>query len=450
MMLRYLKQAAKSAVSMIPSQWIMDSEFRRLYRWLQQTQWLPLEELQQIQRQKLLALMCHVYEKVPYYREIMKQRQLKPSDFDRLESLKLLPPLSKQDVKVHSQELLATDWQKWKPMKARSGGTTGNPLEIWVGRRAWNMEWAQHWRFFHWAGYRFNDLCLVIRPMPLATNEDIWYFNARTKQVVYIGGSLSIDRMAAIFDKMRESKAPILLTYPSVLRSLSRFALANDVKVPKFRAIITSSETFLREDRCLAQQVFDSPIFDWYGQGEHVTMAAQCQHGNYHLGMEYSITETNCDGSAGCLIGTCLDNYAMPMIRYQTDDLVSEICTAPCGCGRQLAYLRWVEGKHGDVVITPSGAHIIPSVLYQCVFDLPQIGGVQFIQEDVDYVRVLVVPAANYTEHEHALLRKRLEAVFAGENMHVDIEPVDAIEPTGRGKHPLVIRKVVQEQDRSL
>ncbi len=50
-----------------------------------------------------------------------------------------------------------------------------------------------------------------------------------------------------------------------------------------------------------------------YGQGEHITMAGQCQHGNYHLSMEYSITEiTNSDGE-GYLIGTCLDNYAMPM-----------------------------------------------------------------------------------------------------------------------------------------
>ncbi len=66
----------------------------------------------------------------------------------------------------------------------------------------------------------------------------------------------------------------------------------------------------------------------------------------------------------------------------------------------------------------------------------------QFIQEDVDRLRVLVVPTESYTERERKLLEQRLESVFAGEVMFVTIELVDAIVPTERGKHPLVVNKV--------
>ncbi len=217
-----LKVLAKSLLAKVPFTWYMDAEFRQFFRWLQQTQWWTVQELYRIQEEKLAALMHHVYERVPFYREIMQEKQLKPSDFCDLGALRQLPVIDKKCVKTHAEELLALDWREWKPMKARSGGTTGNPLEIWVGRRAWNMEWAQHWRFFHWAGYRFDDLCMVVRPMPVAAEREIWYFNARKKQIVYVGGALSSERMAAIFSKMRESKASVLLTYPSVSLGLCR------------------------------------------------------------------------------------------------------------------------------------------------------------------------------------------------------------------------------------
>ncbi|MEM4407440.1 MAG: hypothetical protein QXI19_01710 [Candidatus Caldarchaeum sp.] len=439
-----LKALGKSLLARVPFTWYMDAEFRRFFRWLQKTQWLSLEELRRIQGEKLVSLMHHAYDKVPFYREVMQEKQLKPSDFSDLNALTQLPIIDKKFVKQHAHDLLALDWQAWKPTKARSGGTTGNPLELWVGRRAWNMEWAQHWRFFHWAGYHFDDLCLVVRPMPLLS-AGVWYFSYRNKQLIYTGGALSTERILDIFDKMRETKARVLLTYPSVLRVLSRFALTNGLKPSTLRTIITASETFLPEDRALSQQVFRAPIYDWYGQGEHITMAAQCEHGNYHLSMEYSITETTTSCGEGYLIGTCLDNYAMPMIRYQTDDLVSEISSELCRCGRGLPYLRYIKGKQGDGIVTPSGAYISPSVLYQCVFDLPQVGGVQFIQEETDSLRVLIVPTESYTEREQRLLEQRLGAVFAGEKMFVAIQLVDAIEPTERGKHPLVVSRVQRD-----
>lgn len=44
-------------------------------------------------------------------------------------------------------------------------------------------------------------------------------------------------------------------------------------------------------------------------------------------------------GEVGGIVGTYLENYAMPLIRYNMNDLASPIGSA-CGCGRSLDSMR--------------------------------------------------------------------------------------------------------------
>ena len=51
-------------------------------RGLEESQWWPLERLRELQNQKLRRLIAHVYQHVPFYRDLMDQRGLAPADYE--------------------------------------------------------------------------------------------------------------------------------------------------------------------------------------------------------------------------------------------------------------------------------------------------------------------------------------------------------------------------------
>jgi hypothetical protein len=71
---------------------------------------------------------------------------------------------------------------------------------------------------------------------------------------------------------------------------------------------------------------------------------------------------------------------------------------------------------------------------------------IQVIQESLNDVRILVLPAAGYSERDAAQLMQNARAKVP-ESMQLRIETAQWLERTPRGKTPLVIHRApVQEQ----
>ncbi len=86
---------------------------------------MPVEELKKLQSEKLVKQVRHVYDNVPYYRNLMDEKGVKPEDIHGIEDLHKLPFLSKADLRdAYPYGLLA------KPLKdcvriQSTSGTTG-------------------------------------------------------------------------------------------------------------------------------------------------------------------------------------------------------------------------------------------------------------------------------------------------------------------------------------
>ena len=48
---------------------------------------MPVEEIQKMQSEKLVKQVKHVYENVPYYRDLMDKKGVKPEDINGIEDL---------------------------------------------------------------------------------------------------------------------------------------------------------------------------------------------------------------------------------------------------------------------------------------------------------------------------------------------------------------------------
>ena len=91
---------------------------------------MPVEEIKKLQSEKLKKQVAHVYENVPYYRDLMDKAGVKPSDVNGIEDLHKLPFLTKADLReAYPYGLLAKPLKECVRIQSTSG-TTGSAPHI--------------------------------------------------------------------------------------------------------------------------------------------------------------------------------------------------------------------------------------------------------------------------------------------------------------------------------
>jgi len=83
------------------------------------------EEILRIQNEKIRKQVKHVYENVPYYRNLMEEKGLTPDDIQSVDDIRKLPFLSKADLRdAYPYGLLAVPLNDCVRIQSTSG-TTG-------------------------------------------------------------------------------------------------------------------------------------------------------------------------------------------------------------------------------------------------------------------------------------------------------------------------------------
>jgi len=408
-------------------------------------------ELETYQNERLSRLIRHVYENVPYYRRVMKERGLTPDDFRTSEDLPKFPILTKELVRRHLRELIA-DGQRVENLKASpTSGTTGSPFVVYWDKETdvlWN---AMIWRHRRWAGVEFGQrygtlLGRVVVP-PGQHRPPFWRFNRAWNQVLFSSFHLSPDNIPSYVAEFLGSRIESLEAYPSTAFILALGLERAGVRVP-LRAVFTSSEPLLQMQRELIESRFETRVFDYFGMSEAIMFAGQCeiQRGMHHFA-ELSIVEVldergepARDGQAGRLVGTNLHNLAMPLVRFEVGDLTARLRES-CPCGRPHPLYSQVTTKAEDIVVTPDGRLISPSVLTHPFKPLKGLLKSQIIQETPTQLRVLLVAAGTIEPR----VLEELRAGFVsriGPGVRIDIEVVADIPVGPTGKFRWVISRV--------
>jgi phenylacetate-CoA ligase len=222
--------------------------------------------------------------------------------------------------------------------------------------------------------------------------------------------------------------------------------------------VLTSSEVLKREAWALARETLSCNLVDYYGQSERVAFASAEQPRMYHFLHTYGHVELRpfafgrfADAGHGGLyeiVGTTFWNDLMPLVRYRTGDLVRlpdhwgerEIEEVTLG----LRPFSGVLGREQEILVCPAGVRL--TGIDHIPRDVKHILRIQVIQETLDQVRILVLPAPGYSELDATHLLQNARAKVP-ESMHLRIETAEWLERTPRGKTPLVIHRApVQEQ----
>jgi len=404
------------------------------------------QRLRNYRDQKLHRFLKHCEKSVPYYRTLFREMRISSDDIRTLEDLSCLPVLTKETVQKRYSEFLSEAIPKKMRIIAHTSGTTGGGLRFATTAEALSEQWAMWWRYRGWHGIQKGTWCGYFGGrsiVPLTQNRPpFWRHNYPARQILFSGYHMSPDNMGDYVAKLRKSQPPWLHGYPSLLALLGSFMLDTNKELgyqPKW--ITIGAESLLPQQALLMEKAFGVKPVQHYGLAEAVANISECPEGKLHVDEDFSAVEfiPNEDGPGYKIVGTNFTNPATPLVRYDTGDIAWLSEKESCPCGRPGRIVSRIDGRKEDYIILRNGARI--GRMDHIFKDLINIREAQIYQQQPGEIILRVVKGKNFSQKDEDTLlvesRKRV-----GDDTHIDIDYVDAIERSKRGKLRFVVSDV--------
>ena len=358
------------------------------------------EKIRDLQNEKLLRQVRHVWENVPYYRAKMQEKGLTPDDIHSLDDLHKLPFLTKDDLrKAYPYGLMG------KPLKdcvriQSTSGTTGQRVVAFYTHHDIDIWETMCARAIVAAGGTDEDVVQVSYGYGLFTGGP--GLNGGSHKL----GSLTIPTSSGNTDRqimfIKDLHATILCCTPSYAafigeRMKEMGMTPEDIPL---KAGIFGAEAWSEEMRRDIEATMGIKAYDIYGLtelcGPGVSFECEDQHG-MHINEDYFIPEiidpktgeVLPEGSLGELVFTTLDKEAFPLIRYRTRDITT-LTHEPCPCGRTHVRMTKLKGRSDDMLII-RGVNVFPSQIETVLINSGYPANYQIIVDRVNNTDTLDV-----------------------------------------------------------
>jgi len=253
--------------------------------------------------------------------------------------------------------------------------------------------------------------------------------------------------MASYAKKIASYKPKFLRGYPSAIYTFANYLKETGKNTIRTRAVFTTAEMLLPQQREVIKGQFGCKVFDQYGCYDGGPQAMECsEHCGLHISAERVIIEfVDKDrkpvppGESGGIITTDLYNYTMPFIRYAVGDR-GTLSKEQCPCGRGLPLIKFLEGRVTDIIVLGNGVTLSGPAL-TLVFKDCHIKQYQVIQEAEDKLLIKVVKGEGYTEQDTSHFMNIIRA-HGGKGVDIETQFVTEIAPTKTGKWKFIISKV--------
>ena len=337
------------------------------------------ETLHQIQSQRLVKMVKHCYEHVPFYKKKFDEIGLRPEDIRSIDDLQKLPFTTKQDLRdTYPFGLIAVPRDDLARVHASSGTTgkqtvvayTQNDLDIWARSAA---------RSIVGCGGTHEDFVHVSYGYGLFTGGLGLHDGAEKLGATVIPvSSGNTNRQVQI---LQDYGSDILCCTPSYAMYIGETVRDKgiDPESLRVRIGIFGAEPWTEEMRREIEKALAIKAYDIYGlseiAGPGVSYDCELQNG-LHVCEDYfypevidpDTLEPLPDGEYGELVFTCIGKEALPLIRYRTRDICA-LYHEPCACGRTTVRMTKPRGRSDDMLII-RGVNVFPSQVEHVLLEL--------------------------------------------------------------------------------
>ncbi len=411
-----------------------------------ESQYSDVDTIKSLQFEKIRTLLIKSFNEIKFYRDLFESIGFDPnSDFNSLDDIEKIPILTKETARENQSNLINPNYSDTS-LEFRTSGTTGDKFVSYVSENQWIVEQGIVWRHWKWAGYKFRDKMAIIRSyVPEGEDEGLWKYERMRNFLFFSAYHLNAKNAKIYLDKIKDWNPKFLRGYPSSLYILAKMAEKYEIRLDGLKGILTASETLLPHYREKIESVFGAKVFDWYGQAEATIVFTECEaHEGMHINSEYGfcelIKDPSLDKGEYKIVATNLNNFAMPLIRYDTGDVAVAEDQNKCSCGRTLPLIKSIKGRSDDFLFGDDGREI-PSVnLYTMMYKFDEIVSFQFVQEKEQEV-ILKIEGTNITDEILDTLRNKMLKRF-GADMKINIDTSGDFILSGEGKKNPIINRL--------
>jgi phenylacetate-CoA ligase len=262
---------------------------------------------------------------------------------------------------------------------------------------------------------------------------------------------MHVDKAVVVtfLDQWRKAKPTLLYGHAHSLFLLAQLVRLYGLRAPMPKGILSTSMMLIPSERLLIEDVFGVKVTDRYGCEEVSLIASECdRHHGMHLNIEHLVVEfLREDGSPansgepGRIIVTDLMNKAMPLIRYQVED-VGVPTDRKCTCGRGLPLMESVFGRVADFLIKLDGSRVAGvSLIENTLTHFDGIAQMQIIQNTLDQIDLNIVCSEEFSAETERALLSYFQTVFS-RKVRLRLNYVQQISPEKSGKYRFSICRV--------
>ena len=422
---------------------------------------MPVEEIKKLQSEKLVKQVRHVYDNVPYYRNLMDEKGVTPEDIHGIEDLHKLPFLTKADLRdAYPYGLLAKPLSECVRIQSTSG-TTGRRVVAFYTQHDVDLWEDCCARAIVAAGGTNEDVCQVAYGYGLFTGGP--GLNGGSHKVGCLTLPMSSGNTERQIQFMTDLSATILCCTPSyaayIGETLKEQGYTPD-QIP-LKAGIFGAEPWTEEMRRGIEKTLGIKAYDIYGltetSGPGVSFEC-CEQTGMHINEDHFLAEiidpdtgeVLPEGSKGELVFTSLDKEAFPLLRYRTRD-ICVLSRKKCSCGRTLIKMAKPMGRSDDMMII-RGVNVFPSQIeavllkegyepnYQIVVD--RVGNTDTFDVNVEMTAEMFSDTVSgITEQEKALANAMKVMLGINPKVHL-VAPKSIVRSEGKAVRVIDKRKL--------
>jgi phenylacetate-CoA ligase len=419
-------------------------------RRLERSQWLPREQIEAEQTQRLREFLLDIGRRVPYYRSLFARVGFDAGELRSVADLQALPLLGKPEIRAHLDAMRADGHGPLT--RYTTGGSSGEPLIFYIGKGRKTHDVAAKWRATRWWGVDIGDRELVVwgSPVELGAQDRLRRLRdslMRSHLVpAFEMSAANLDRFVA---EIRHYRPAMLFGYPSSLSLIAEHAQRRGQRLDDLgvRVVFVTSEKLYPEQRASIARAFSCPVANGYGARDAGFIAHECPSGKLHLSAEDIVVETvhpdgraTAAGEPGEIVVTHLATADFPLLRYRTGD-VGVLSAEACACGRGLPVLADVQGRSTDFVVAADGTVMHGLALIYTLRDLAGVERFRIEQLSLGETAVQVVPGPGYDSASRDRIVRDFKARL-GAQVHVTVDEVSDILPEKSGKFRYVTSRV--------
>lgn len=418
---------------------------------LEITQHLSMEQLKAIQLHRLQEFLHFVWNANDFYRDRFQKAGVGEDDFNDPNVLFRLPVLTKSDVRTQGIQLLSKGFDRSTLQAAKTGGSTGKALELFYTEECSELRNACALRHDRWTGWELGEpiaACWGNPHLPKSWKEKLAH---RLLQPMIYLDTMSVSEQAVevFVGEWRQVRPTLLFGHAHSIFLLAQFLREMQIDDLRPRGILSTSMMLVPSERTLIEKVFDCKVIDRYGCEEVSLIACECErHEGMHLNIEHLFIEFLKEddtpagpGELGRIVVTDLMNRAMPMIRYEVED-VGVPTDHRCSCGRGLPLMEKVIGRRADFLVRKDGSRVAGiSLIENTLTHFPGLDQMQIIQHQIDQFEIAIVQGADFSESTVSALLGYFQQQF-GSDITFNFRYAKELLPEENGKFRFSICKI--------